>query len=46
MKDISSNGGERTVLFVNHNMTAVKSLCSRAILLENGKLVKDGKPET
>lgn len=35
MKDISAGGG-RTVLFVSHNMASVKSLCTRAILLENG----------
>lgn len=40
MQDISSSDG-RTVLFVSHDMTAVKSICSRAILLENGKIVKD-----
>ena len=28
----------RTVLFVSHNMTAVKSLCTRAVLLEEGQL--------
>lgn len=32
----------RTVLFVSHNLPAVTRLCSRAILLENGRLVKDG----
>lgn len=37
MQDISREGG-RTVLFVSHNMAAVKSLCSRAIVLENGKV--------
>jgi lipopolysaccharide transport system ATP-binding protein len=35
MKDISGNDG-RTVLFVSHNMAAVKSLCTRGIVLENG----------
>ena len=35
-------GGGRTVLFVSHNMGAVRALCSRAILLGNGKLVADG----
>ncbi|HMQ45495.1 MAG TPA: ABC transporter ATP-binding protein, partial [Mariniflexile sp.] len=35
MQDISRGEG-RTVLFVSHNMAAVKSLCTRAILLENG----------
>jgi lipopolysaccharide transport system ATP-binding protein len=32
----------RTVLFVSHNMTAVKSLCSRAILIEKGRVAADG----
>ena len=41
MQDISKGDG-RTVLFVSHNMAAVKSLCSRGIVLENGKLVFDG----
>jgi lipopolysaccharide transport system ATP-binding protein len=36
MKDISVNSG-RTVLFVSHNMAAVKSLCHRGLLLENGQ---------
>ena len=41
MKEVSSGEG-RTVLFVSHNMAAVKSLCSRAILLENGINTFDG----
>ena len=32
----------RTVLFVSHNMEAVERLCSRAILLKDGGIVKDG----
>lgn len=40
MKDISTGGG-RTVLFVSHNMASVKSLCSRAIMLEHGELTLD-----
>ena len=32
----------RTILFVSHNMTSVRTLCTRAILLENGTLAKDG----
>lgn len=39
MKDVAGQG--RTVLFVSHNMAAVKSLCSRAILLDNGFKVED-----
>jgi lipopolysaccharide transport system ATP-binding protein len=34
----------RTVLFVSHNMVAVKALCSRAILLQQGAMVEDGPP--
>jgi lipopolysaccharide transport system ATP-binding protein len=36
MKDVSGKDG-RTVLFVSHNMTAVQSLCSRGILMKNGR---------
>ena len=35
MQDISKAGG-RTVLFVSHNMAAVKSLCNRGIVLKSG----------
>ncbi len=41
MQDISREGG-RTVLFVSHNMAAVKSLCTRGIVLENGCSVYSG----
>jgi lipopolysaccharide transport system ATP-binding protein len=41
MQDISRGGG-RTVLFVSHNMAAVKSLCTRGIVLEHGGVVFDG----
>jgi ABC-type polysaccharide/polyol phosphate transport system ATPase subunit len=33
-----------TILFVSHDPTAVKALCSRTILLNNGKVDTDGKP--
>ena len=36
----------RTVLFVSHNMGAVVSLCSRAILLDSGRLIIDSDPLT
>ena len=32
----------RTVLFVSHNMGAVRSLCTRGILLKDGHLAMDG----
>jgi len=33
----------RTVLFVSHNMTAVRNLCPRAIWLSGGRIVQDGE---
>ena len=42
MQDISRQGG-RTVLFVSHNMAAVKQLCTRGIVMENGKISFDGE---
>lgn len=44
MKDVSGQG--RTVLFVSHNMTAVRSLCTRALLLKQGGVVLDGDIES
>jgi lipopolysaccharide transport system ATP-binding protein len=41
MQDVSRNDG-RTVLFVSHNMTAVKSLCKSGILLKNGTIEISG----
>ena len=35
-------GEGRTILFVSHNMAAIQALCSRAMLLEAGKLVTEG----
>ena len=44
MQDISHGGG-RTVLFVSHNMAAVKSLCRSGIILENGMVKESGSAE-
>ena len=41
MDDVTKNQG-RTILFVSHNMAAVKNLCSRGILLKDGKVEVDG----
>jgi lipopolysaccharide transport system ATP-binding protein len=40
MKDVAGQG--RTVLFVSHNMAAIKSLCNRAIVLQHGTVAYDG----
>lgn len=44
MKDVSHGEG-RTVLFVSHNMTAIKSLCKTGVLLKNGTMQDIGPVE-
>ena len=41
MQDVSRGEG-RTVLFVSHNMSAVRSLCKSGILLQNGTVLYSG----
>jgi len=41
MKSVSDKEG-RTVLFVSHNMAAVKSICRRGIMLKSGSLEFEG----
>lgn len=41
MQDVSRGEG-RTVLFVSHNMAAVRQLCTKGILLDNGFVVYYG----
>lgn len=36
----------RTVLFVSHNMPAVRSMCHRTILLDKGRILTDGPTES
>lgn len=45
MGDISKQDG-RTVLFVSHNMAAVKNLCNKGIVLEHGRVVYDNDSES
>jgi lipopolysaccharide transport system ATP-binding protein len=40
MQNVAGQG--RTVLFVSHNMAAVSALCTRGILLENGRIAFEG----
>ena len=37
MQEVSQNGG-RTVLFVSHNMTAIRNLCAKGVVLHNGRI--------
>lgn len=39
MEEVAEGG--RTVLFVSHNLQAIRHLCNRAILLQSGKVVMD-----
>ena len=41
MNEITRQEG-RTILFVSHNMDAIKTLCDRCILLDGGKIKADG----
>lgn len=41
MSDVAATG--RTVLFVSHNMGAVRALCERAIWLDGGRVAYDGE---
>jgi lipopolysaccharide transport system ATP-binding protein len=42
MQDLRDEG--RTVLFVSHDLTSVRQLCTRALLLNGGRVVADGAP--
>ena len=43
MSEVSSEG--RTIIFVSHNMQAVKAICNRALIIQSGKLVTQGQTE-
>lgn len=45
MKEVSQKKG-RTVLFVSHNMGAIRTLCDKAMLLKKGDMVTAGSTET
>ncbi len=44
MSEVSKEG--RTILFVSHNTAALLGLCTRGILLEEGKVTMDGSIES
>ena len=43
MEEVAGTG--RTVLFVSHNMSAVLHLCSRVVLIREGRVVSTGPPK-
>lgn len=44
MGDIAKQG--RTILFVSHNMGAIKQLCGRVMIFDNGQIAFDGDIES
>lgn len=44
MGEVTKKAG-RTIIFISHNMAAVRSLCKRCVLLENGKITLTGDTE-
>lgn len=36
---------DRTVLYVSHNMSTIRQLCSRCIVLDHGRIIFDGEPD-
>ena len=45
MDEISKTQG-RTILFVSHNMTAIRQLCNKGMLLQQGRLISIGDTDT
>jgi lipopolysaccharide transport system ATP-binding protein len=43
MGDVTGRG--RTVLFVSHNLAALRSLCTRAVWLDAGRVAAEGAPQ-
>jgi lipopolysaccharide transport system ATP-binding protein len=41
MQEIGTQG--RTILFVSHNMSAVRSICEQALIIEKGRVVAQGE---
>lgn len=44
MKEAANREG-RTVLYVSHNMSTIRSLCDRCIVLDEGRVIYDGEVE-
>src|SRR5438128_6719544 len=44
LEDVTREG--RTIIFVSHNLAAVRSLCSRSLVLERGRIIFDGDTDT
>jgi len=45
IKSISREEG-KTILFVSHNIQTIRSVCNRALVLDKGRLIFSGEPES
>jgi lipopolysaccharide transport system ATP-binding protein len=43
MDEVSKNG--RTIIFVSHNLSSIRRLCNRLVVLKNGEKIHDGNVE-
>ena len=43
MKELMN--GSKIMVFVTHNTTLVQQVCNRVIMMDHGRIVKDGKPD-
>jgi lipopolysaccharide transport system ATP-binding protein len=43
MRELLASG--TTIIFISHNISLVQSLCERILLLQEGKIIKNGYPE-
>jgi homopolymeric O-antigen transport system ATP-binding protein len=43
MRDVAS--ADRTVLFVSHNLGAIRQMCSRVLWIDQGRILGDGRPD-
>lgn len=43
IREFKANGG--SIVFVSHDMNAVKVLCDKALLLDHGRVAEEGQPE-
>lgn len=41
----ASQGDGKTVLYVSHNMSTIRQLCTRCIVMDHGKIIFDGRTE-
>lgn len=45
MEEVTTKQG-RTIIFVSHNMNAVRAICQKSILINNGKIIKFDETNT